>query len=74
MKKVEDAGASADGSNAFPITPDGRYFVDKGRLWRLANPNLPQTKREQLVRALMEAGVLCAEISLCMCENTRGST
>src|SRR6185437_6137978 len=23
-----------------PVTPDGRYFVVRGRLWRLANPDL----------------------------------
>jgi hypothetical protein len=23
-----------------PVTPDGRYFVVRGRLWRMANPDL----------------------------------
>ena len=23
-----------------PVTPDGRYFVVRGKLWRMANPNL----------------------------------
>jgi hypothetical protein len=27
-----------------PVTPDGRYFVC-GRLWRMANPSLAETKR-----------------------------
>ena len=38
-----------------PITPDGRYFVVRGRLWRCSNPALPATVREELVRALMDA-------------------
>jgi hypothetical protein len=37
------------------VTPDGRYFVVRGRLWRRANPNLPVEKREALVRELMAA-------------------
>lgn len=38
-----------------PLTPDGRYMVVRGRLWRVANPQLPQDERETLVRALMAA-------------------
>jgi hypothetical protein len=37
------------------VTPDGRYFVVRGRLWRRANPDLPADKRETLVRELMAA-------------------
>jgi hypothetical protein len=37
------------------VTPDGRYFVVRGRLWRRANPNLSVEKREALVRELMNA-------------------
>jgi hypothetical protein len=37
------------------ITPDGRYFVARGRLWRRANPELPADQRELLVRELMNA-------------------
>ena len=36
-------------------TPDGRYIVVRGRLWRAANPHLPEHEREQLVTRLMEA-------------------
>ncbi|WP_298914234.1 hypothetical protein [uncultured Algimonas sp.] len=39
----------------FPQTPDGRYFVSKGRLWRTTNPKLPEAERERLVKALMKA-------------------
>ena len=37
------------------VTPDGRYFVVRGRLWRRANPALSAEQREQLVRELMNA-------------------
>jgi hypothetical protein len=37
------------------VTPDGRYFVVRGRLWRRANPDLSPEKREALVRELMNA-------------------
>ena len=29
----------------YPHTPDGRYFVSKGRLWRTTNPALPDDVR-----------------------------
>jgi hypothetical protein len=38
-----------------PTTPDGRYFVVRGRLWRKANPLLPAQVREALVKELMDA-------------------
>jgi hypothetical protein len=38
-----------------PVTPDGRYFVVRDRLWRLANPNIPETERSRLVSELMTA-------------------
>jgi hypothetical protein len=37
------------------VTPDGRYLVVRGRLWRRADPRLAPTERERLVRALMAA-------------------
>jgi hypothetical protein len=37
------------------VTPDGRYFVVRGRLWRRANPELSAEQRELLVRELMSA-------------------
>ena len=36
-----------------PVTPDGRYFVVKGRLWRCTDPALGPEKRGGLVRQLM---------------------
>ena len=38
-----------------PLTPDGRYIVVRGRLWRAANPDLAPRERESLTRALMDA-------------------
>lgn len=39
----------------YPVTPDGRYFVVKGRLWRIRNPNLATADRNRLVGQLMTA-------------------
>ena len=36
-------------------TPDGRYFVVRGRLWRKSNPALEEESRKQLVKELMSA-------------------
>ena len=40
---------------AQPRTPDGRYFVVRGRLWRCTNPNLSDDERDRLTHALMDA-------------------
>lgn len=50
--------ASAHGLSAahsYPVTPDGRYFVVAGRLWRMSNPMLPAQERQELVQRLMHA-------------------
>ncbi len=39
----------------YPTTPDGRYFVVRGRLWRCSDPALAPAVREEWVRALMKA-------------------
>ncbi len=39
----------------YPVTPDGRYFIVKGKLWRCSNPALPEAERERLVHDLMKA-------------------
>jgi hypothetical protein len=38
-----------------PVTPDGRYFVVRGRLWRCANPALADGERQRLTIELMHA-------------------
>jgi hypothetical protein len=37
------------------VTPDGRYFVVRGRLWRCADPALAPDDRQRLTRELMRA-------------------
>ncbi len=39
----------------YPQTPDGRYFIVKGRLWRCSNPKLSEEERSSLVKDLMSA-------------------
>jgi hypothetical protein len=39
----------------YPVTPDGRYFVVRGRLWRCSNPQLSDEDRQRLTAALMAA-------------------
>ena len=39
----------------YPVTPDGRYFIVRGRLWRTSDPALAPDVREALVRDLMTA-------------------
>jgi hypothetical protein len=38
-----------------PVTPDGRYIVVRGRLWRRANPALAEAERYALAARLMKA-------------------
>jgi hypothetical protein len=56
------AGGTAGGLTAepkspppHPVTPDGRYFVVRGRLWRMANPACRRKRRAELTRELMAA-------------------
>jgi len=38
-----------------PVTPDGRYFVVRGRLWRCSDPALSEDRRTALQHELMSA-------------------
>jgi hypothetical protein len=38
-----------------PVTPDRRDFVVRGRLWRMANSDLEEAERADLVGRLMAA-------------------
>lgn len=49
MKKV------AASQQKYPGTPDGRYFVVAGRLWRTSNPALAEDQRQALIDSLMLA-------------------
>ena len=42
-------------AEAYPRTPDGRYFVVRGRLWRATSPGLAPADRDALVKSLMAA-------------------
>lgn len=48
-------GRTNTAATEHPTTPDGRYFVVRGRLWRKANRNLPANLRDALVNQLMDA-------------------
>ncbi|MFS2152699.1 hypothetical protein [Rhizobium sp. Rhizsp42] len=39
----------------YPTTPDNRYFIVRGRLWRQCNPALDQDTHDRLVAQLMAA-------------------
>jgi hypothetical protein len=51
---------------SYPQTPDGRYFIVKGQLWRCSNPALSEEDRQRYVNDLMAArrGVRQAKSSL----------
>lgn len=42
-------------STRYSETPDGRYLLVRGRLWRKSNPSLGQAVRQELVHELMSA-------------------
>lgn len=55
---VENSPTVADKRSrgkAYPVTPDGRYFVVKDRLWRCTNPQLAEDVRAGAVQDLMNA-------------------
>jgi hypothetical protein len=55
-EKSRAGRASPIGSRPdYTPTPDRRYFVVRGRLWRLSNPFLDPEMHERLVRDLMDA-------------------
>lgn len=39
----------------YPVTPDGHYFVVRGRLWRCTDPSLTDERRSELTKQLMDA-------------------
>ena len=52
---MSDRAPRDSNPDRYPVTPDGRYFVMRGKLWRRANPGLPQETRKRLVHELMAA-------------------
>lgn len=55
MGTRRSASALTGQATHYPVTPDGRYFLVRGRLWRRANPALSADTRRSLVSALMTA-------------------
>jgi hypothetical protein len=55
-----------------PVTPDGRYFVVRGRLWRLANPDLSSEARCALVSELMAARSAVRSATAILCTAMAG--
>lgn len=43
------------GRKDYPVTPDGRYFVSRARLWRCTDPGLEDSTRRAAIKALMQA-------------------
>ncbi len=39
----------------YPLTHDGKYWIIKGRLWRVTNPHLSDAVRDKWVHELMRA-------------------
>jgi hypothetical protein len=52
---LEDSAVSAPTRADYTPTPDRRYFVFKGRLWRLSNPALDEQTHRRLVDELVAA-------------------
>lgn len=46
---------SINPKKAVLTTPDGRYIVVRGRLWRKSNPHLSEDERQRWVDKLMDA-------------------
>ena len=42
-------------ASSTPVTPDGRYLVVRGRLWRTSDPALDEVDRQRHVDSLMAA-------------------
>ncbi len=51
---LQKCQATREAQPQHPVTPDGRYFVVRGKLWRMANPHLSAAKRSALVSELMK--------------------
>ncbi len=51
----DDSWNRKDALPDYPTTPDNRYFIVRGRLWRQCNPALDQDTHDRLVAQLMAA-------------------
>jgi hypothetical protein len=55
LPAVVQSSGHGVGKAGHPDTPDNRYFVVRGRLWRCSNPALPAAERQRLTQQLMRA-------------------
>jgi len=55
LYRLPFSAVSEQRPDTIQVTPDGRYFVIRGRLWRMSNPALEPGQRERLVSELMTA-------------------
>lgn len=56
MSRIAGENGTVPEAGAAPLrTPDGRYIIVRGRLWRAANPDLAAVQHEALVHELMDA-------------------
>ncbi|CAO1613545.1 unnamed protein product [Sympodiomycopsis kandeliae] len=61
QQKPSDTSSTATKTTAktpekkYPVTPDGHYFIVRGKCWRCTNPNLANDRRAQLQKELMNA-------------------
>jgi len=58
-------------SDNHPVTPDGRYLIVMGRLWRRSNPALDPAQAQALVNELMDARRQLARKDLSVEHRTR---
>ena len=54
-KGLPDKKGKPGETGRYPVTPDGRYFIVRVRLWRRSNPWLDPAVRDSLVKELMAA-------------------
>lgn len=52
---MAEPSGNPGGADGVRRTPDGRYIIVRGRLWRATNPNLSDAERQHWVNALMDA-------------------
>jgi hypothetical protein len=63
-----------DGLPEYPTTPDRRYFVVRGRLWRQCNPALDQETHDRLIAELMAARRAVRDAQAGSCEMAEART
>lgn len=55
MARTKQSSARRPAGSSPPVTPDGRYLIVRGRLWRHADPSLTEDQRQRAVSQLMQS-------------------